>query len=138
MKTSIKFLSILFIAAITLVSCNDNDDTPTNIAHTVIITANPDTEITGDSTVEITAEITDTDAPTPTPTYTYKWYKSDTADGTGTVIADATNSVYTSPNAITLTEGSHFYYVEVEDGTDSSFNPVKSNVITVIVSAQNN
>jgi hypothetical protein len=139
MKTSIKFLSALFLTVVLAVSCSDDDNnTPTPIAHTVAITAVPTTAITGDATVEITSVITDTDAPTPAPTYTYKWYKSDTVDGNGTVIADATSAAYTTPTGTVLTTGSYYYYVTVEDGTSAAFNPVKSNVITVVVTAANN
>ncbi|WP_139957368.1 hypothetical protein [Flavicella sediminum] len=139
MKTSIKFLSVLFISATLATSCNDNDDdAPAAVAHTVEITADPTTEISDDATVTITAVITDTDAPTPAPTYTYTWYKSDSATEDGTVIADATSSTYTTPTATVLTAGSHYYYVAVEDGTAATFNPVKSNIIEVVVSAAAN
>jgi len=138
MKTSIKFLSVLFLTVVLAVSCSDDDNTPTPIAHTVVITPVPTTAITGDATVVITSVITDTDAPTPAPTYTYKWYKSDTADGNGTVIANATSAAYTTPTGTVLTAGSYYYYVTVEDGTSAAFNPVKSNVITVVVTAANN
>lgn len=131
MKTRIKFLPILFIMSIFIVSCDSDDDGPVPAAHTVTIVAEPTTAISGDQTVKITATIIDTDAPTPAPSYTYKWYKSDSATAAGTVIADATTETYTTPKASVLTEGSYYYYVEVEDGTTSTFNPVKSNVITV-------
>ncbi len=139
MKTSIKFLSVLFITAILAISCSDDDDNiPAPVAHTVTIAAVPTTSISGDETVVLTATVADTDAPTPAPTYTYKWYKSTTADAAGTVITDAIASTYTTPTATVLTVGSHFYYVEVKDGTTAAFNPVKSNVITVIATAANN
>lgn len=134
MKTSIKFLSVLFITAILVTSCSDDkDDNLEPVAHSVVITANPTTVITGDATVELSTEITDLDATTPAPTYTYKWYKSATETEDGDVIEGATESMYTTPDATTLTVGSHYYYVEVEDGTSNAFNPVKSNVITVVV-----
>ena len=134
MKTSIKFLSVLFITAILVTSCSDDkDDNLEPVAHSVVITANPTTVITGDATVEISAEITDTDATIPAPTYTYKWYKSAAETEDGEVIEGAAESIYTTLDAATLTEGSHYYYVEVEDGISSEFNPVRSNVITVVV-----
>lgn len=131
MKTSIKLLSVLFFLTFFITSCSE-EDTLDPIAHIVKITAEPTTAISGDETVTITSTITDVDAPNPTPTYTYKWYKSTTATAAGEVIADATSSTFKTPNATTLTTGTYYYYVEVKDGTSETFNPVKSNVITVV------
>ena len=62
----------------------------------------------------------------------YQWYKSESADGEGTVIDGATNDWYKPSTAV---QGTSYYYCEVINTIQSVTAKVKSNVISVKVSS---